>query len=157
MTLLSHTRAAALASVLAGPVFAADAPRGMPAASFAPPFSWTGCYLGGHLGGGWAQKNITDPVQLVQDGFLGAGATVGVTTVGAAPSGIVIGGQIGCDYQFASTWVIGVEGAALGSTMNGSTSVPLQSSVPGTSEAIVIHRPLSLQTLSLLFAVAYVF
>ena len=38
----------------------------------------------------------------------------------------------------------------------GSTSVPLQSSVPGTSEAIVIHQPLSLQTLSLLFAVAYV-
>jgi opacity protein-like surface antigen len=110
---------------LATPAFAADVPHAVPAASFAPPFSWTGCYLGGHFGGGWAQKNITDPVQLVQDGFLGAGSTVSVTTVGTAPSGIVIGGQIGCDYQFASTWVIGVEGAVSGSTMDGSATVPL--------------------------------
>src|SRR6516164_6465270 len=82
VTMPSLTRAAALATALAGSAFAADAPRGVPAASFAPYFSWTGCYLGGQLGGGWAQKNITDPVQLVQDGFLGAGSTVGVTTVG---------------------------------------------------------------------------
>ena len=33
----------------------------------------------------------------------GAGGTVGVTTVSPNPSGVVIGGQIGCDYQFAST------------------------------------------------------
>ena len=63
--LLAH--AAALLLTLAGPAFAADVPRGMPAASFVPPFSWTGCYLGGHLGGGWAQKDMTDPVQLVQE------------------------------------------------------------------------------------------
>ena len=25
-------------------------------------FSWTGCYLGGHLGGGFGRKDITDPV-----------------------------------------------------------------------------------------------
>src|ERR1700739_2272438 len=131
--MLSLTRAAALASTLAGPAFAADVPRGVPAESFAPPFSWTGCYLGGHLGGGWAQKNITDPVQLVQDGFLGAGSPVGVTSVATAPSGIVIGGQIGCDYQFASTWVIGIEGAASGSTMKGNTSVPLPLANPGDS------------------------
>jgi outer membrane immunogenic protein len=133
VTMLSLTRAVALAATLAGPAFAADAPRGVPAASFAPYFNWTGCYLGGHLGGGWAQKNITDPMQLVQDGFLGAGSTVGVTSVGVAPSGIVIGGQIGCDYQFAPTWVIGVEGAASGSTMKGNTSVALPLGNPGDS------------------------
>ena len=32
-------------------------------------FSWTGCYAGGNVGGGWASKDVTDPVQLVQ-GFL---------------------------------------------------------------------------------------
>jgi outer membrane immunogenic protein len=37
----------------------------------------------------------------------------------------VIGGQIGCDYQFASSLVIGVEGAVSGSTMRGSKTVGL--------------------------------
>jgi len=68
---------------------------------------------------------MTDPVQLVQDSFLGFGSTVGTTTVDASPSGVIVGGQIGCDYQFASTWVAGIEGAASGSTMNGSATVPL--------------------------------
>ena len=129
-------RAAALLLTLAGPAFAADVPRGMPAASFVPPFSWTGCYLGGHLGGGWAQKDMIDPVQLVQDSFLGFGSTVGVTTVKTTPSGVVIGGQIGCDYQFAPSWVIGIEGAASGSTMKGSTSVPLSLGNPGDTAQV---------------------
>ena len=58
---------AALLLTLAGPAFAADVPHGIPAAPFVQQFSWTGCYLGGHLGGGWAQKDMIDPVQLVQD------------------------------------------------------------------------------------------
>ena len=136
MTMPSLTRAAALATALAGPAFAADVPRSVPVESVAPYFSWTGCYLGGHLGGGWARNDITNPVQLVQDGFLGAGSTVGITTVGTAPSGIVIGGQIGCDYQFASTWVVGVEGAASGSTVKGSNSVPLPLGNPGDSALV---------------------
>ena len=116
---------AALAITMAGSAFAAD----MPPIAKAPPlverFSWTGCYLGGHIGGGWAQKDITDPVQVVQDSFLGAGSTVGVTTVSPSPTGVVIGGQIGCDYQFASNFVIGVEGAASGSTMRSTRNVGL--------------------------------
>jgi opacity protein-like surface antigen len=56
--------------------------------------------------------------------------------VATAPSGIVIGGQIGCDYQFASTWVIGIEGAASGSTMNGSTSAPLPLGNPGDNAQV---------------------
>ena len=115
---------AALAMTMAGSAFAADMPI-----TKAPPlverFSWTGCYLGGHIGGGWAQKDITDPVQVVQDSFLGAGSTLGVTTVGPSPTGVVIGGQIGCDYQFASNFVIGVEGAASGSTMRSTRNVGL--------------------------------
>ena len=60
-------------------------------------------------------------MQLVQDSFLGPGSTIGITTASPSPSGVVIGGQIGCDYQFASSWVVGIEGAASGSTMKGST------------------------------------
>jgi opacity protein-like surface antigen len=114
---------AAVAMTMAGPALAADLP--VKAAPFVERFTWTGCYLGGHIGGGFAHKDITDPVQLVQDSFLGAGSTVGVTTANPSPSGAVIGGQIGCDYQFPSSFVIGVEGSASGSTMRGSRNAVL--------------------------------
>ncbi|XUM19648.1 outer membrane protein [Bradyrhizobium oligotrophicum S58] len=123
---------AALAATLAGPAVAADMPL-KAETPFAARFNWTGCYLGGHLGGGFARKDITDPVQLVQDSFGGAGFTPGVTSVNPGPAGAVIGGQIGCDYQFAPSWVAGVEGAASGSTMERSTNVALPLGNPDTA------------------------
>ena len=115
---------AAAAMTMAGPALAVDIPVKAPA-PFVERFSWTGCYLGGHVGGAFAHKDITDPVQLVQDSFLFPGATTGVTTVNPSPSGAVIGGQIGCDYEFASNFVIGVEGSASGSTMRSSQNAVL--------------------------------
>lgn len=123
---------AALVAIMAGPAVAADMPLEA-AAPFAARFSWTSCYLGGHLGGGFARKDLTDPVQLVQDSFLGPGSTTGITTVSPTPRGIVIGGQIGCDYQFASSLVVGIEGAASGSTMKGSATVGLPLGNPDTA------------------------
>lgn len=123
MTKMSFAIAAALA--LTAPLaHAADLPL-KAQTPFEQRFSWTGCYLGGHLGGGFARKDITDPVQLVQDSFLGPGMTPDVSTIGTTPKGLVIGGQIGCDYQFAPSWVIGIEGMAAGSTMKGSNTVAL--------------------------------
>ena len=60
-------------SLLAIPAFGADLEPAMQfkAAPVPPPFAWTGCYGGAHVGGGWASKAITDPVQLVQDLFSG--------------------------------------------------------------------------------------
>jgi len=124
--------AAALAITAAPSARAADLPLKAPT-PFVERFSWTGCYLGGQLGGGFARKDITDPVQLVQDSFLGLGTTPDVTTAGTSPRGVVIGGQIGCDYQFAPSWVIGIEGAAAGSTMKGSTTVGLPLGNPDTA------------------------
>jgi outer membrane immunogenic protein len=138
MNTLSLARAAAVLVALAGPVCAADMPMQYPPVA-PPPFTWTSCYLGAHFGGGWGQKAITDPVQLVQDSFLGAGTTVGATTVNVSPSGVMVGGQIGCDYQFASTWVVGIEGAASGSTMKGSTSVGLPLGAPGDNALVTAH------------------
>src|SRR6202022_1203513 len=132
MRTLSFVTAAALAVTIAAPARAADLPL-KTETPFAARFTWTGCYLGGHLGGGFAHKDITDPVQLVQDSFLGVGSTVGVTTVSPSPNGVVIGGQIGCDYQFASSFVVGVEGAASGSTMKNSRMVGLPLGNPDTA------------------------
>src|SRR6516164_1025018 len=110
---------AILLSSIAGPVLAADLPV-VPVVAAVPVFSWTSCYLGGHVGGGWSNESITDPVQLVQDTVIGPGTTVGTTTTKVNLSGVLVGGQLGCDYQFAPNWVVGVEGAASGSNLKGS-------------------------------------
>ena len=125
-----------LALALTGQAIAADLPI-KAAPPFAERFNWTGCYAGMHLGGGFASKNITDPVFLVQDTFT-PGTTTGITTVSPQPTGVVVGGQIGCDYQFASSVVIGVEGAASGSTMKGTRVVGLPGS-PGDSALVQVN------------------
>src|ERR1700675_2061484 len=132
MRKLSFAAAAALAVTIAAPAPAADLPL-QTETPFAARFTWTGCYLGGHLGGGFAHKDITDPVQLVQDSFAAAAVTTGITTVSPAPSGVVIGWQIGCDYQFAPPWLVGIEGAVSGSTMKASGTVGLPLGNPDTA------------------------
>ena len=131
MKKLLFAQAAMLAVILAGPATAADLPL-KSEAPFVPRFTWTGCYLGGQIGGGFAKKDITDPVGLVHESFL-PGSTTGITTAGLSPSGVVIGGQVGCDYQFAPSWVIGIEGAAAGSTMKTSGIVGLPAGNPDTA------------------------
>jgi len=103
----------AAAMLLTVSAFGAD--LGLPPA--APPlFSWTGCYGGAQVGGGFGQKDLTDTVGTFA-GFTGfAAANLNI-------SGYMLGGQIGCDYQFAPNWVIGVEGMASGGNIGGSTAV----------------------------------
>lgn len=60
-------------------------------------FTWTGCFIGGHVGGVVTDDRSTNSL----------GASVDFST-----TGFVGGGQIGCDYQFAPNWVIGAEGRA---------------------------------------------
>jgi opacity protein-like surface antigen len=131
MKKLSLASVAIALSAIGAPAFAADVP--VTVAPPLPAFAWTGCYAGGHAGGGSARKAITDPAQLVQDAFLGLGSTVGVTTANGDATGYMIGGQFGCDYQFAGNWVIGVEGAVSGGDIKGTTSIPLPLGDPGDS------------------------
>jgi len=93
---------------LSGPAFAADQPVRMPvkAPIAAPVFSWSGCYLGGHVGAGWGHKDISEPTEEFFQFFATANSPIGVNTGG----GFLGGGQVGCDYQFAPNWVIGAAG-----------------------------------------------
>jgi outer membrane immunogenic protein len=128
-----------LAITIAGPAVAADLPiEPTKAPPFAARFTWTGCYLGAHVGGAWQQKDATDPVLLVQDGIGGAGTTVGTTTARLNSNGVVYGGQIGCDYQFAPSWVVGVEGAVSAGALRGSTVVPLPANA-GDTELVTVR------------------
>ncbi len=68
-----------------------------------PLLSWTGCYLGANVGFGWAPKRWSD------DGIEFASHTA---------TGVVGGGQIGCDYQ-TGPWVFGIQGMFDGSGMKG--------------------------------------
>ncbi len=79
---------------------AADLPRRMPPAaapvSYAPPvYNWSGFYVGGHLGGGFADSSWSDPFAPGNDTF--------------RKGGFLGGGQIGANAQF--NWlVVGLEG-----------------------------------------------
>jgi outer membrane immunogenic protein len=87
-------------------------------------FTWTGCYAGGEVGGGWVQKNLTDNAGLLSP-------ITGFTSAGLDIAGYVFGGQFGCNYQFASYWVLGVEGAVSGGAIRGSTAVLLPTGIAG--------------------------
>src|SRR5215469_15806024 len=53
-------------------------------------YNWTGFYVGGHLGAGWADAGSS--------GFLG-------------------GGQVGFNYQINPQWILGVEADFAGTTI----------------------------------------
>ncbi len=78
---------------------AADLPLKAPVKAPPPVLSWTGCYVGANIGGGWADKDYTDPLAVPPDNILGSHTATGV----------VGGGQVGCDYQVGS-WVFGARG-----------------------------------------------
>jgi outer membrane immunogenic protein len=142
MNKLLFLGATALALAVADTAAAADFPiEPVAKASFVSRFTWTGCYLGAHLGGASQSKDATDPVLLVQDNpvFGIPGSTVGTTATRVNSSGAVYGGQIGCDYQFSPSWVIGVEGAVSAGSLNGSTLVALPLGAPGDT-ALVTAR-----------------
>ncbi len=93
---------ALVALMIGGPAVAADLSRPAPAPVYtkappmAPIFSWTGFYIGGNIGGAWANDNITD-------NLFGLNFNNGNNAV------FVGGGQAGFNYQVGSV-VFGVEG-----------------------------------------------
>jgi outer membrane immunogenic protein len=82
-------------SAMAADMRAAPAPVYTKAPMMAPPFTWTGCYIGGNAGGLWAKKDWTS---------LG-----GVAESSVDISSWLAGGQVGCNYQ-VSAWVFGIQG-----------------------------------------------
>lgn len=111
-------------SLLTISAFAADLGVSIKAPLAPASFAWTGCYAGGQVGGAWGQKDLTDTVGLLSP-------TTGFASASLDTSGYMLGGQIGCDYQFAPNWVIGIEGAAAGGDIHGGNAVTQPLAIPG--------------------------
>src|SRR5258708_5087556 len=103
--LSSAALAAFVTSSLAA--FAADLPVKAPTMAPIALYNWTGCYIGGHIGGAFSDDTATNR--------LGASRSHN-------SSGFVGGGQIGCDYQFAPSWVLGAEGRGAWTSLKASNA-----------------------------------
>jgi outer membrane immunogenic protein len=92
----------ALSALLAGPAMAADLrvktppPVYRPAPPVAVLYNWSGCYIGGHVGGLWAKKDWT---------FVGTGVSNGSHDADDWLAGV----QAGCNYQVGAV-VFGAQG-----------------------------------------------
>src|SRR5260370_41888256 len=101
---LFHTAAAAAAlwalSLAANAAEVGARPPGYapPPIYVAPPFSWTGFYLGANIGGAWGRRNVTDSL-------FGLSLSNSVNNNGA----FIGGGQLGYNYQFRN-FVLGIDG-----------------------------------------------
>jgi outer membrane immunogenic protein len=122
----------AMTALAVGPVAAADmrapvykAPPFQPASVF----SWSGCYIGGHVGGGYAWTESINVVNTTAFGDFVRGQGF------ANPSsGVVGGGHLGCNYQFSRLIVIGIEGSYDGANIRQTILAP--------SAELTIYTPL---------------
>ena len=90
---------------------AADIARRPPPPVYIPPpvpipYLWTGCYVGGNVGGAWSRIDLTD---------------VSGVNFSATNSGFAGGGQIGCDYQWGA-WVVGFRDMLDATSLSSSTT-----------------------------------
>src|SRR5258708_25307578 len=114
---------AALGTLLIGSrLFGADGGVRGPWVAAVPVFTWTGCYVGTHVGGGWADEPITAP------------AIVPGVSVTGHTAGVLGGGQVGCNLQFAPNWVIGIEGEGSEANIKNDTNQTLVG-ISGTATA----------------------
>jgi outer membrane immunogenic protein len=107
------------AIALSGAALAADLTRPPPPVIYmppAPPAFWTGFYLGGNAGGTWSSSNNINTVS--SNGFANFNVPL------PAPGGFIGGGQLGYNYQFNNSWVVGAEADIQGvAVSNDSTSI----------------------------------
>ena len=124
--------ASAGALALTGAALAADLPsRAPPPVYLAPPpiFTWTGLYVGINAGYTFSDSNnFATSAANIQ--FCGAGCAGGLASATAAAAGattllsikddgFIGGGQIGYNYQFANSWVAGLEADFQGTSARG--------------------------------------
>ena len=116
---------ASTALAIAAPAMAADLRMPVKAAPMAPvpapAFSWTGCYVGGHIGAGWGRATLSDPNAKGTFPILNP---PGGTIDDLEKTNVLGGAQVGCDYQFDPHWVIGAGGDFSWTNIEGQATDP---------------------------------
>ena len=112
-----------LALAVIAPMGAANAADMAVKAPYSPPvvpayFNWTGFYVGFNVGGGYATTDVSTSTRFVT----GLGTSLSTASATSGGGGVLGGGQIGANYQFANHWVIGFEADADGSNISGLSS-----------------------------------
>ena len=120
MRLIVSALITAAIGLAASQASAADLPRKAPAyvPPAPPPITWTGCYIGGNVGGIFGRRSA----DFGSFGSLDSDSN----------SGFAGGGQIGCDYQFAGGWVLGFRNMFDGSSLSRQRTF----SFPGTTPPV---------------------
>jgi outer membrane immunogenic protein len=103
--LLTSTALTASAVVASGAALAADLRMPVKAPPVVVPFSWNGCYAGVNFGGLSHRLRHRLDVPAGTDNLAQT-----FETDGRRDPEFIVGGQIGCNYQFGSNWVVGLEG-----------------------------------------------
>lgn len=131
----------ATTALIATPALAADLPPArQPNYYKAPPlppvFSWTGCYVGADIGGGFVRDADNEHT-----------AAGGTSPFSPAPtniansSGVMGGGFVGCNYQFSNGLVVGAEGDGQLAGIGGGTAQFPNSAPPGLANTFMRHDP----------------
>jgi hypothetical protein len=80
---------------------AADLPVKAPIVAPLLPFTWTGFYMGANVGYSFGRDPTTE---------MDATTGVQIASFDLSPDGVIGGGQVGYNYQFAPNWMVGFEG-----------------------------------------------
>jgi opacity protein-like surface antigen len=84
-----------------------------------PVYSWTGLYVGGHFGIGWSHHDRATSAgsETSPETFIFEGRAFDLSD-----TGVVAGGQVGYNWQFAPTWVLGIEADLSGTSLRRTVS-----------------------------------
>jgi len=101
------------------------------------PFTWTGCYIGGNIGWGRGGDTVSAPNLAATTGVPELSG-VSLPSVTGDTKGVLGGGQVGCNYQFAPNWLIGIEGDGEAANIKGDVtdSVSFTNPLTGLPETV---------------------
>lgn len=132
-----------LSLTIAGPLTAAkaaDMPLKAPAPAAPAAYDWSGIYIGGNVGGGWSQNEVSDPGL----GFLGTILGVPATQT-TNSSGFLGGVQAGANYQIGRL-VVGGEIDWDWSGINGTNTSALAPLIAILPPANALNRSITANT-----------
>jgi outer membrane immunogenic protein len=115
---------------------AADLPVKAPAykAPFVTQYNWTGFYVGGNVGYGWAQVK-PGTISLYGPAFAGS-----IDGIDYSPKGVIGGAQAGYNHQFSNNMLLGLEADFSAAGINGAVYNPTNSTSTSKIDRLATAR-----------------